>query len=518
MRSRLFFPSVVIATIALLNFQVLHAQSWTLSGNSNASTSSKLGTTNAIPLRLFTNNSTRIYIHATSGNVGVGTSSPVQKLHVSGTATITGNLGIGTTSPAQKLFVVGNTIITGNVGIGTTNPNNKLHVEGIGLFTQGITASNGGIIGSNTGGVGLIGEGTTFGVYATGTNYGVLGRSNSGGGHGVDGWSSYLGVYGNGGTYGVYGAGGTYGVYGAGSAYGVYGNNSNGIGVVGNSTNYLGGYFYSANYYGIRAGTGIPSRSWAGVFDGNVLAYGTYQTSDQNLKKNIEDFTDALSIINLLKPRSYEFRREGKLASLNLPLGKHYGLMAQDLEGILPDLVKEVESDLPPHVESKPLLLTMPDSKGGTVQAPENEAVPPVAQLPEKSEKMTIKAVNYIELIPILIKALQEQQQQINELKQTINKLTQAQNINTLAGIGMLGQNHPNPVRDATNIQFGLPQGSNNAQLVISDNLGRVVKSVQLTASGIVNVDVSGLSNGVYNYSLVLDNKTLQTRKMTVVK
>lgn len=470
MRNSLFFPSIGIAVIALLNYQVLQAQkAWDLSGNSNASLSSKLGTANSIPLRIFTNNAERIHIDA-----------------------------------------------SGNVGIGTANPVDRLHVEGIGLFTQGISASNGGIIGYNTGGVGLYGEGTTYGVYAVGRNFGVLGSSNSGG-HGVDGWSSYLGVYGNGGTYGVYGAGGTYGVYGAGSAYGVYGNNTNGIGVVGNSTNYLGGYFYSANSYGIRAATGLSSKNWAGVFDGNVLSFGSYQTSDKNLKKNIEDFTDALSIINKLKPRSYEFRREGKLASLNLPQGKHYGLIAQDLEEVLPDLVKEVENDLPPNVEPKPVLPDEPNGKDVTLPAPSKETGSPAAQL-EKSGKMNVKAVNYIELIPILIKALQEQQQQINELKQMRSKATQAQNTSASADIGMLGQNSPNPVRDATNIQFGLPQGSNNAQLVITDHLGRVVKSMQLIASGTVNVDVSGLGNGVYNYSLVIDNKVLQTRKMMVVK
>ncbi len=59
---------------------------WSLAGNSNASaTTSKLGTTNAIPLRLFTNNAVRMYIHPTSGNVGIGTTTPLTKFHVNGT-------------------------------------------------------------------------------------------------------------------------------------------------------------------------------------------------------------------------------------------------------------------------------------------------------------------------------------------------------------------------------------------------------------------------------------------------
>jgi hypothetical protein len=42
-----------------------------------------------------------------TGNVGIGTTTPVQKLHVEGNTYISGNVGIGTTAPATKLAVVG---------------------------------------------------------------------------------------------------------------------------------------------------------------------------------------------------------------------------------------------------------------------------------------------------------------------------------------------------------------------------------------------------------------------------
>jgi hypothetical protein len=51
-------------------------------------------------------------------------------LHVSGNARITGNVGIGTANPSQKLHVNGNSYITGNVGIGIANPQSKLDVNG----------------------------------------------------------------------------------------------------------------------------------------------------------------------------------------------------------------------------------------------------------------------------------------------------------------------------------------------------------------------------------------------------
>ncbi len=61
-----------------------------------------------------------------NGNLGIGTSTPAQKLDVNGNTTVSGNsyvsgnVGIGTTTPTQKLDVNGNTTVSGNVGIGTS--------------------------------------------------------------------------------------------------------------------------------------------------------------------------------------------------------------------------------------------------------------------------------------------------------------------------------------------------------------------------------------------------------------
>ncbi|MDR0207148.1 MAG: hypothetical protein LBI45_07845 [Bacteroidales bacterium] len=75
----------------------------------------------------------KLHIVGTSyfnGNVGIGVSSPSQKLHVVGTTFLDGNLGVGTSTPTQKLHVVGTTYLNGNVGVGTGTPSQKLHVVG----------------------------------------------------------------------------------------------------------------------------------------------------------------------------------------------------------------------------------------------------------------------------------------------------------------------------------------------------------------------------------------------------
>jgi hypothetical protein len=65
---------------------------------------------------------------ADGGNVGIGTSTPIAKLHVHGNVYNSANIGIGTTIIRNKLDVSGDIIVSGNIGIGTTLPRALLHI------------------------------------------------------------------------------------------------------------------------------------------------------------------------------------------------------------------------------------------------------------------------------------------------------------------------------------------------------------------------------------------------------
>src|SRR4051812_23369002 len=75
-------------TILLILVSAGNAQNvspyWSSSGNSNATSSSKFGTTNTINLGIFTRNLERMRVD-TSGRVGIGTTTPDSRLTINTT-------------------------------------------------------------------------------------------------------------------------------------------------------------------------------------------------------------------------------------------------------------------------------------------------------------------------------------------------------------------------------------------------------------------------------------------------
>ncbi len=516
----LFIAIFLLSSIAYLaDAQATSGASkyWSLKGNAGTSlTNNFLGTTDNQGLVFRTYDTERVRIGA-GGNVGIGVKSPKTKLQVDG------GTYLSLTSPGY--------VIVGN----TNGYNLAIDPYDIQARSNG-TAVNIGI--NYYGGTTYVGNATNsyYGLYAYASEIGVIG-------------SGAYGIYGYGGAYGAYGSGSGYGVYGVAdsSGYGGYFYNPDGIGVYGKDngtedghgvygyetgsgegvdgyaygTNGWGVYGYSDQSIGVYGNTGNTS-SYAGYFQGNVYTTGTYTSSDATLKQNITDLPTGMSIINQLHPKTYNFRQDGNYKTMNLPQGQHYGLIAQDVEKVLPNLVKDSKSYLMKSVEKK-----APDPTS-TLKNPK----PDITQtMMEKSgESISFKALNYTELIPIIIKGMQEQQQTISSLNSIVAQ--QQQQINQLlalnaaslkttgTGTASLIQNAPNPFNNATTISYTLPQKYTTAQIIITNNSGNTLKTINVTGNGngTVNVDASTLAAGAYSYSLLVDGKLISTKQMVLAK
>jgi hypothetical protein len=321
---------------------------------------------------------------------------------------------------------------TGNgVGVVGTSINND-GIEGYGSFAHGY-----GVAGSGETGVGGIGGPT--GVYATGTTYGVNAVSTDGYGVNASSTSNYginatstnnyainatstnssginitapydgIDISSTSSGYGIFSQANTEsgtGVSGSGNtgvsalsqplysydnayafsgqAYGEPGGSTYGI----NVQAAYGDYVYGIYSYGVDANI----QAWAGYFDGDTYTGGCFcGPSDIMFKTNVQPLQGGLEKVMALSPKSYEMKVSEFKDRVNLPKGDKFGLIAQDVEKVIPEIV---------HPVAAPAHLTKDEWKKHVKKAPFN-----------------FKSVDYVALVPILVEAIQEQQAEINALK-----------------------------------------------------------------------------------------------------
>jgi len=536
--------------IIVLNFSLFwflstnsFAQNWVNGGN-NLSATGKLGTISNQSLAFITNKTERGRI-TNGGNWGIGSTGTTSRFTINSASGVSPfraqinnstkfivnsnggvSIGSGTAGPSNGLYV------SGNVGIGISSPSYKLHVIGKASISDGLYVGNNGIFGYNSSGSGVYGSGSVYGVYGTSTgDYGVYGNGGTYGMYGVGvssgvygagsstysngvTGSGYIGIYGTSNNYAVYGVSGGssgYGIYGSGKT-GIYGTSSAGggngaIGIAYGASGY-GVYGYSSSSLGVYGVTGNNS-SYAGFFSGNVYTTGLYSSSDRTLKQNIADLTSAMDIINQLKPKSYNYRQDGNYKFMNLPAGKHFGLIAQEVEQVLPNIVKSTK------YETRDLKLPAVQQTGSTGETP---------AVMQSSETIEFKALNYTELIPILVRGLQEQdikiqgqQKEIEDLKSLLHNIPGGNN--AIPSSAFIKQNAPNPAGSNTEISYYTPNDTKNAQLLLSDMKGRVLKAFNLSkGAGQIIIKSGDFAAGTYNYTLYVNNNKIDTKQMIVIR
>lgn len=326
------------------------------------------------------------------------------------------NVGIGTSTPSQKLDVIGNVRSSPLAGIGNrlvmADPSGTLGIASGGLLdsTAWKITGNNGINGGNTTTAGTNFIGTlqsqnldirtgglyrarfsALGEFFVGTlNTVIAGDLMNAVGNVTFPWAvnGYVPAGCNGG--GVYGqvqsGNGTLFASVQGEYYGT---NASGAGVRG-----IAG---TTTAIGVQ-GQEPTLAGWAFIGNGDygaVLPGNYYTVSDQRLKTNITPLANSLSKVLQMKSYSYDVNKE-EYPDYIKASRRTIGFLAQELEKVLPEAV--VEKSIPSLNNSR-------------------------TDAGKKTDAMMVKAVSYDSVIPVLVEAIKEQQQQIEVLKARIATL-----------------------------------------------------------------------------------------------
>ena len=297
-------------------------------------------------------------------------------------------------------------------------------------------------------------------------------------------------------------------------AIGVWGNAygaapGHNIGVLGTTNpDCVGVGLYATNEGDIAPYGHHPSGTYAAYFygdtylDGNITTSSLYNLSDIRLKKNIVPFAQSknstssvLESLQNLEVLEYNLEspsgrlsvdvkdpKDNKLSELKAVEAKrrHYGVSAQELQKIYPDLVLEGQDGY--------------------------------------------LAVNYTELVPILIRSIQELKAELDEVRggtgaaQT-RGTTSAGAITTAPTGNVLYQNTPNPFKEQTVIRFSLADDAQDAAICIFDMTGKMLKKLPIL-SGDTSVAVNGweLGEGMFLYTLIVNGREIDTKRMIITK
>jgi len=217
-------------------------------------------------------------------------------------------------------------------------------------------------------------------------------------------------------------------------------------------------------------------------------------TSDSNLKVNIVKIKNPYEKLKLLTGYSYNMKEDKSLR----PKLK-YGFLAQEVERILPEVV---------------------DSSKG------------------------VKLINYNAIIPFLTEAIKEHQRVIDSLTHQLEKMdsqiveccnknqslsnsihnnslnsTNVKN-NSNIYINKLFQNVPNPFSEQTIIEYDIQENTNNASILVFDMQGTLKKTFHIYQNGNGKIIINGneLIAGMYLYSLIVNNKEIDTKKMILLE
>lgn len=264
---------------------------------------------------------------------------------------------------------------------------------------------------------------------------------------------------------------------------------------------------------------------------GGQVSWTTF--SDGRFKQNVQENITGLAFINKLRPVSY---------NLNLPALSDY---EKRFNKRSPDsLPQEVRSILE-QAQSEASAIVYDGFIAQEVETAAREVNFNFSGVDKPKTEDGLYGLRYDHFVVPLVKAVQELsrmndtlrnenenlRKEMNELKalvqviasgknQPLSSSTKLSNDNNTQKIilttASLDQNIPNPFTSTTTIPYTLPQQYRSARIIITSQQGKTLKQVNLSGigKGTVNIDARTLASGAYNYSLVIDDQAISTRKM----
>lgn len=235
----------------------------------------------------------------------------------------------------------------------------------------------------------------------------------------------------------------------------------------------------------------------AGQFWDDVVGDQFIGLSDRRLKRDIHSMDYGLKELMQLRPVMYHFKDDMAEEKEKI------GLIAQELEEIIPEAVKTHEVDL---------------GEDGQMVRTEAE----------------LWGIDYGKLSVVLIKSMQDQQAMIVEQQEELRKQRRLIRRMRAQLVELLGdddndddddnrrarllQNDPNPFSGETKIKFFLPEGTRNAKLMVYDMQGNPVDQFDISARGNASFSIKRgkLKNGIYLYALVADGKEVGVKRMII--
>ncbi len=342
----------------------------------------------AYDFRVESNNDTHaLFVDGSSDNVGIGTNTPVAKLHVSGGRVeftnmndANGTSGSGVLEIGNALRIDNNEVITNNNSpLFLQNDNNgDLRVDNTTLVVDSSTNRVG--IGTLTPTTNLEVKSTSSGAIVT-----VNGNSSSVSEVQFKENSNYRGAFGYKPTENY--------------MYIYHGHNTSENGVMVKdgrlASGLIGGNPFRTNGRIQSKGNIIPYDNnlydlgnsfyrWDDVYATN----GVINTSDKRDKKNIKELSYGLDVVTKLKPVTFKWKN-------SFQKNTKIGFIAQDLLKLIPEVVKTQDVIIDSKTNTKKII---------------------------KTERL---GVYYSDIIPILTKAIQEQNVIIKKLEKRIQKLEQ---------------------------------------------------------------------------------------------